>query len=42
MNVPRQLPAKDADTLKKARKDGTLHGELLDRRANIKADRYCK
>ncbi len=42
MNVPRQLPAEDADALKKARKDGNLHEQLLDRRANIKADRYCK
>uniref|UniRef100_A0A4W5RN92 FSHD region gene 1 n=1 Tax=Hucho hucho TaxID=62062 RepID=A0A4W5RN92_9TELE len=32
----------DSTTLKMARKDGKFHEELLDRRAKMKADRYCK
>lgn len=28
--------------LKRAKKDGTLHGCMLDRREKMKADRYCK
>ncbi|XP_071453382.1 protein FRG1 homolog [Hetaerina americana] len=30
------------DNLEKAREDGSLHEALLDRRAKMKADRYCK
>ncbi|CAI9736266.1 Hypothetical predicted protein [Octopus vulgaris] len=32
----------DVKVLKKAKKDGTLHGNLLDRREKMKSDRYCK
>ncbi|XP_046985667.1 protein FRG1 homolog [Schistocerca americana] len=32
----------DYKEVKKARKEGTLHGVLLDRRAKMKSDRYCK
>ncbi|KAG5848306.1 hypothetical protein ANANG_G00097090 [Anguilla anguilla] len=32
----------DSETLKKARTDGKFHEALLDRRAKMKADRYCK
>uniref|UniRef100_A0A4W3IW92 Protein FRG1 n=1 Tax=Callorhinchus milii TaxID=7868 RepID=A0A4W3IW92_CALMI len=32
----------DSKMLKKAREDGTFHEALLDRRAKMKADRYCK
>ncbi|KAJ8271749.1 hypothetical protein COCON_G00106080 [Conger conger] len=32
----------DGEVLKKARTDGKFHEALLDRRAKMKADRYCK
>ncbi|XP_029288724.1 protein FRG1 [Cottoperca gobio] len=32
----------DSTTLKRARTDGKFHEELLDRRSQMKADRYCK
>lgn len=32
----------DSSSLKKARTEGKFHEELLDRRAKMKADRYCK
>lgn len=32
----------DSSTLKRARTDGKFHEALLDRRAKMKADRYCK
>jgi len=32
----------DRENLKRAREDGSLHEELLDRRSKMKADRYCK
>lgn len=32
----------DKDKLKMAKKEGTLHETLLDRRSKMKADRYCK
>ncbi|KAL1282576.1 hypothetical protein QQF64_001379 [Cirrhinus molitorella] len=32
----------DSSSLKKARTDGKFHEALLDRRAKMKADRYCK
>ena len=36
------LSTKDVKDLKHARKEGTLHEALLDRREKTKADRYCK
>ena len=30
------------DSLKVAKKEGKLHEVMLDRRAKMKADRYCK
>ena len=32
----------DKSALKKAKKDGSLHEVMLDRREKMKADRYCK
>nr|XP_015200841.1 PREDICTED: protein FRG1 isoform X2 [Lepisosteus oculatus] len=32
----------DSSSLKKAREEGNFHETLLDRRAKMKADRYCK
>ena len=37
-----RLCDEDRTTLVKAKKDGSLHETLLDRRAKMKADRYCK
>lgn len=37
-----QLPAEGNAGLKKARKEGRLAEELLDRRAKLKSDRYAK
>ena len=36
------LPEQDKGALVRARKDGSLHEELLNRREKQKADRYCK
>ncbi len=36
------LPEVDKAALKRARKEGALHEELLNRREKQKADRYCK
>ena len=35
-------PEVDKAALKRARKEGALHEELLNRREKQKADRYCK
>lgn len=37
-----KISAEDKKALKKAKIDGNLHEVLLDRRAKMKADRYCK
>ncbi|EDV24868.1 uncharacterized protein TRIADDRAFT_56229 [Trichoplax adhaerens] len=37
-----RLNTDNPGTLKKARKTGSFHEELLDRREKMKADRYCK
>ncbi|XP_052867724.1 protein FRG1 homolog isoform X1 [Anopheles cruzii] len=36
------ISKEDKVVLKKAKDDGTLHEELLNRRSKMKADRYCK
>ncbi|KAF7248630.1 Protein FRG1 [Varanus komodoensis] len=37
-----KVSQEDTKALNKARKEGTFHETLLDRRAKLKADRYCK
>ncbi|ORX51626.1 hypothetical protein DM01DRAFT_1307385 [Hesseltinella vesiculosa] len=37
-----KLTSKDAKALGKAREEGRLNEAMLDRRAKVKADRYCK
>lgn len=37
-----RLSKEDNEAVRKAREEGYLHETLLDRRAKMKADRYCK
>ncbi|KAL7748083.1 hypothetical protein RI367_006629 [Sorochytrium milnesiophthora] len=37
-----KVDKEDVDALRRAQQDGHLSGALLDRRAKVKADRYCK
>ncbi|KAL4230863.1 Protein frg1 [Mactra antiquata] len=37
-----KVSSEDKTQLKKAKKEGTLHESMLDRREKMKADRYCK
>lgn len=37
-----RVSKEDKVVLKKAKDEGTLHEELLNRRSKMKADRYCK
>lgn len=37
-----RVSKEDRSKLEKAKRDGTLHEALLDRRSKMKADRYCK
>ncbi|PVD35239.1 hypothetical protein C0Q70_06520 [Pomacea canaliculata] len=37
-----RISKEDASELKKAKKEGSLHEKLLDRREKMKSDRYCK
>ena len=37
-----KLSKEDKSTLRKAREEGSLHEELLDRRAKMKSDKFCK
>ena len=37
-----KLSKDDISNVKRAREEGRLHTELLDRRAGMKSDKYCK